>query len=133
MITCIDPLDPEQHPAGDLVNIVTGKVTTDPKVNVDQVITITTSDIKAGWASSFHASIQKRVQRMARVVKHQNVEGKFAATETYARAMVSQKRSSDLDIKSLMKHELAFYLASLFTNTGVYMYIQGQLEEYSES
>jgi hypothetical protein len=27
--TCIDPLDPEQHPADGLVNIVTEKVTTE--------------------------------------------------------------------------------------------------------
>jgi hypothetical protein len=40
------------------VNIVTGKVTTDPKVNVDQAITIATSGMKkfeAGWLASFYA------------------------------------------------------------------------------
>jgi hypothetical protein len=32
--------------------------------------------------------------------------------------MVLQGRSSDLDIKSLMKHELASHLPSFFTNDG---------------
>jgi ribosomal protein L18E len=58
IITCIDP---EQHPADGVVNIVTGKVTTDPKVNV-QAITIATSAMKkfeAGWPASFHAPIHE--------------------------------------------------------------------------
>jgi hypothetical protein len=53
-----DILDPEQHPADGLVNIVTGKVITDPKVNVDQAITTATSDMKefeAGLLASCHA------------------------------------------------------------------------------
>ena len=44
---------------------------------------------ESGWPASFHAPIQKRVQTMARVDKHQKVEDKVADTETlYARAMV---------------------------------------------
>jgi hypothetical protein len=52
MITCVYILDREQHAADGLVNIVTGKVITDPKVNVDLAITNATSDRKkfeAGW------------------------------------------------------------------------------------
>jgi hypothetical protein len=43
------------------VNIVTGKVITDPKVNVDLAIAIATSYMKfeAGWLASFHVPIQK--------------------------------------------------------------------------
>jgi hypothetical protein len=41
-----DPLDPEQHPAYGLLNIVTGKVITDPKINVDQAIIIAAPDMK---------------------------------------------------------------------------------------
>jgi hypothetical protein len=63
---------------------------------------------EAGWPASFHAPIQKRVQTMARLDKHQKVDEDFAATETlYAKAMALQGRSSNLDIKSLMKYEPA--------------------------
>ena len=118
----IDPLDPEQHPEDGLVNIVTGKVVSDPKVNVDQAITIATCEMnsfEAGWPASFHGPIQKKVQTMAKADKHHKPEQKVADTETlYARAMALHGRSNDLDVKSLMNYELASYPPSMFSSYG---------------
>ena len=45
MDVSIDPVDPDQHPDDGLINIVTGNVVSDPKVNVDKAITIAISEM----------------------------------------------------------------------------------------
>ena len=90
----IGPLDPEQHSDGSLVNIVTGKVVNDHKVNVDMAITIAAKEMKRfedGWPASFHGPIQKKVLALAKADKSHNPGQIVADTETlYARAMVLQ-------------------------------------------
>ena len=41
----IDPLDPSKHPNGQLLNIVTGRITPE-KVNVDQAVELGTKQMK---------------------------------------------------------------------------------------
>lgn len=118
----IDPLDPEQHLKDGLVNIVTGNVVSDPKVNVDQAIAIAVAEMnafEAGWPASFHGTIQKKVQTMAKADKHCKPQQKIVDTETlYARAMALQGRSDDFDIKSMMKYELSSHPPSMFSGDG---------------
>ena len=113
----IDPLDPEQHPENGLVNIVTGKVVSDPKVNVHQAIAIATAEMnsfEAGWPASFHGPIQK-VQTMAKADKYHKLEQMLGDTETlYARAMALHGRSNDIDVKSFMNYKLASHSPSMF-------------------
>ena len=116
----IDPLDPDQHPQRDLVNIVTGKVVSNPKVNVDQCIAIATSEMnsfEAGWPASFHGPIPKKVQTMAMKDKNHKHDQMMANTETlYARAMALHGRSNELDIRSLMRYELSSHPPSMFSS-----------------
>ena len=118
----IDPLDPEQHPEDGLINVVTGKVVSDPKVNVDQAIAIGTSQMNSfeeGWPASFHRPLQKKVQTMAKADKYHKPEQNVADTETvYARAMAFHGGPNNFDVKCLMDHELAPYPPSMFSRYG---------------
>jgi hypothetical protein len=60
----IDPLDPQQHSEG-LVNVISGSVLTDPKINVDDATHIGAEQLKefeTGWPESFHRTLSKKLQ-----------------------------------------------------------------------
>ena len=91
-------------------------------MNVDQAITIATSDMnnhEAGWPASFYRPIQKKVQTMAKADRYHKPEQLVPDRESlYARAMALHGRSNDLDFKSLMNYELASYPPSMFSSYG---------------
>ena len=81
----IDPLDPDQHPDDGLINMVTGNVVSDPKVNVDKAITIATSEMnnyEGGWPASFYRPIGKKVQTMAKAERYHKPEQLVPDRET---------------------------------------------------
>ena len=72
------------------------------------------------WPDGFHAKIPKVVATMSITRKNIKVGNvKLFDTETiYARAMALQSRPRSLDINTIMSHELAPYLVSMFSTSG---------------
>ena len=65
--SCVDPLDPEGHPDGSIVNIVSGKIAPE-SVNVDNAVMIGEAmleDFEKSWPEGFYSSISKKVETMA--------------------------------------------------------------------
>ena len=119
---CINPLDPEQHPQA-LVNVVTGKVVTNPSVNVSNALQLGRAQMENfedSWPNGFHDTIPKVVNTMGLSRKHIKVgDIKVFDTETiYARAMGLVRSSRVLDTNQLLSHELAPHPPSMFDSTG---------------
>lgn len=60
----IDPLDPSSHSHDDLVHVVSGRITTDPTVNVHESVSIGTEMMKqyeSTWPDGFHDTLPKKV------------------------------------------------------------------------
>ena len=119
---CINPLDPEQHPQA-LVNVVTGKVVTNPSLNVSNALQLEIAQMEhfeGSWPNGFHDTIPKVVNTIGLSRKHIKVgDIKVFDTETiYARAMGSVRSSRVLDNNQLLSHELAPHPPSMFDSTG---------------
>ena len=74
----IDPLNPDSHGNGSLLNIVSGNVA-NPEVNVDKEVEIGTSmlaEFEASWPEGFQAPISKRVTTFVEKKKRLNVGGR---------------------------------------------------------
>ena len=121
--SCIDPLDPSQHPSDGLLNIVTGKVVTHPSVNVHNAVQLGLTQMETfekTWPEGFHNTIPRTVTTMSLSRRHLKVgKMKVFDTETiYTRAMALQASSCGLDTDSLLAHEMAPYPTSMFDEDG---------------
>ena len=66
LITCIDPLDPNSHPNGDLMNVVTGKLSPSC-VNAHDSVTIGKKEMakfESSWPEGFYSPISSKVMCM---------------------------------------------------------------------
>ena len=118
--TCIDPLEPDDHPQ-ELVNIVTGRIAPS-SVNVDRSVEIGKAQLasyEGTWPDGFNSAIPKQVVTMAVTKKSLTVGNKevYDVNLIYSRVLGLQQ-SRDIDLKKVLKHELAPVPTSMFKESG---------------
>ena len=110
----IDPLNPSAHSDGNIVQIVSGRIATDPTVNVHEAVAIGTEMMKhyeSTWPGGFHDTLPKKVRTMAITKKHIQV-GSAKVYDTnliYSRIIGLQASGRDMHLKEVLKYELAPY------------------------
>ena len=65
-LECIDPVDPDSHPAGALRNVVTGAVAPQD-VNIDRAVTLGQEQMEAlefSWPEGFYNTIKRQVRSL---------------------------------------------------------------------
>ncbi len=70
--TCLQPLDPNEHPGESTVNITSGKIAL-PTVNVDSAVRIgeaKSEDFEKTWPDGFYNTISSNVKTMATTTKY---------------------------------------------------------------
>jgi len=118
----IDPLDPSQHPDGEIINIVSGKICDSP-VNVDKALSIgerMLKDYELSLPDGFHKPFSKQVKTMAITKKHLNI-GKQNLYDTgliYSRLTGLLASGRDVCIQDVLRYELAPVPTSMFTDSG---------------
>ena len=119
----IDPLDPSSHSHGDLVHVVSGRITTDPTVNVHESVSIGTEMMKqyeSTWPDGFHDTLSKKVHTLAITKKHIQV-GKTKVHDTnliYSRITGLQTSGREMNLNEVLMYELSPIPTSMFTNNG---------------
>ena len=119
----IDPLDASTHSDGNIVQIVGGRIATDPTVNVHEAVAIETEITKhyeSTWPGGFHDTLCKKVRTMAIMKKHIHV-GSAKVYDTnliYSLIIGVQASGRDMNLNKLLKYELAPIPASMSTNNG---------------
>eukprot|EP00745_Piridium_sociabile_P037812 TRINITY_DN68984_c0_g1_i6.p1 TRINITY_DN68984_c0_g1~~TRINITY_DN68984_c0_g1_i6.p1 ORF type:complete len:1121 (+),score=248.01 TRINITY_DN68984_c0_g1_i6:81-3443(+) len=122
LATFIDPLDPESHGGGSLLNIVSGKVA-DPEVNVDNSIDlgkVMLTEFESSWPEGFQASISKQVVTFAEKKKRLKVAGQDVVNPEaiYNRVIGLLVSQRDLDLEAVFATELTAYPPSMFEADG---------------
>ena len=118
---CIDPLNPSSHPSN-IVNIVSGKVA-DDAVSAPDAVSIGTEALKEHerqWPEGFTNTISKKVKTIADGKKFVSVgtEKVYDTTVIYSRVIGIQASSRELDLKKVLRHELAPVPTSMFHDSG---------------
>ncbi|XP_078661436.1 uncharacterized protein LOC144905583 [Branchiostoma floridae x Branchiostoma belcheri] len=120
LLTCIDPLDPTGHPAG-LINVVTGQIAPET-VNAHDAVDIGNDQLvsfEKSWPGGFNASLSKLVVTMAAKRKSVKVgNSKVYDTNLIYSRVLGLQQSRDIDIKSVLAHELSPVPTSMFDDEG---------------
>lgn len=115
---CIDPLNPSSHPSK-IVNIGSGKVA-DDAVNAQDAVSIVTEALKEHerqWPEGFRNTISKTIADGRKFVSV-GTEKVYDTTVIYSRVIGIQASSRELDLKKVIRHELAPVRASVFHDSG---------------
>lgn len=119
---CIDPMDPDSHPDGALINVVAGFISP-ANVNIDTALTKGLEQLEtfeSSWPEGFYNTIKGQVVTFSakrKVIKVGDV-AVIDQEAIYARViglMVSQR---ELDLNEVLGCELAAYPASMFHPDG---------------
>ena len=118
----IDPLNPELHADGSLLNIVSGQVANEG-VNVDNSLEIGKSmitEFETSWPQGFYTPIPKRVVTFAETKKRLNVAGKDVVDPEaiYQRVIGLLISQRDFDLQEVFATELTAYPPSMFDRDG---------------
>ena len=123
--TCIDVFDSEKHPTANLVNIYSGQVVDDDKVNVDDSINIGTKqwlEYESQWPTGFHNKLKKKVKPMSKASTKTIADDVPQSLHTeliYARVIGIMASSRDtISTKTLFSYELSPYPSALFDENG---------------
>ena len=117
----IDPLDALTNSDGNIVQIVSGRIATDPTVNVHEAVAIGTEVMKhyeSTWPGGFHDTLPKKVRAMVITKKHMQV-GSAKAYDTnmiYSRIVGLKASCQDMNLNAVLKYESI--PTSMFTNNG---------------
>lgn len=119
---CIDPMDPDSHQPGVLLNISTGLIA-QAETNVDSAVKIGKEQLQQfenSWPEGFYGRLSKRVVTFASHKKHVLVgEHKVLDQEAlYARVIGLLVSNRDLDLTEVLSTELAAYPPSMFLPDG---------------
>lgn len=122
LVNYINPLDPNSHVNGSLLNIVTGKIAT-PDVNVDQAVEIGTNmliEFEDSWPEGFVAPISKKIVTLAEKKKSLNVAGQevMDPDAIYNRALGLLASDRDFEFDELLSTEMAVWPPSMFNPDG---------------
>ena len=118
---CIDPFNPEEHPADKIVNIVSGVISS-PAETVDNAIAIAQQqmrDYESSWPEGFHTTLSKKVVTMA-ATKQKISLGSDAVFDTnliYGRVM-GLMNTRVMNLEDIFHHELAPVPTSMFDDNG---------------
>ena len=119
----IDPLDSSTYSDGNIVQIVSGRITTHTIVNVHEAVAIGTETMKhyeSTWPGGFRDTLPKKVSTMAITTKHIQV-GSAKVYDTnliYSRIIGLQASGRNMNLKEVLKYELSPIPTSMFTNNG---------------
>ena len=118
----VDPLDPESHGGGLLLNIVSGKVA-NPEVNVDNSVNLgmtMMTQFETSWPEGFHTTISKRVITFEEKKKRLKVAGHdvMDPEAIYNRVIGLLVSQRDLDLQGVFATELTAYPPSMFNPDG---------------
>ena len=110
----IDPLDASTNSDGNIVQIVSGRIATDPIVNVHETVAIGTEMMKnyeSTWPGGFHDTLPKKVHTMAITKKHIQV----GSAKVYDAIIGLKASGRDLNLNDV---ELAPIPTSMVPNNG---------------
>ena len=119
--SCIDPLDPTDHPRSRVVNIVTGRIGPD-EVNAPKAVEIGTSQMhhyEESWPTGFNATLSNKVVTMAasrKVVRLGNT-AVCDAHLIYSR-VIGLQHARNIQLSDILGYELAPFPASMFSENG---------------
>ena len=122
--TCLNPLDPKDHPTGsNIVNIISGKVAP-PSVNVDNAVDIgegMLQHFENTWPEGFYNTIPRKVETMTEKSKAFPVgESKvYDLNAIYSRVIALLSSDRNIDVRDVLSYELAPVPTSMFTNEGM--------------
>ena len=115
---CIDPMDPDSHPDGALMNIVTGAIAPE-HVNIEKAVTLGQEQLEcfeSSWLEGFYNTIKQHVVTI--FDKKNNIKvGNIAVIDQeaiYARVIGLMLSQRQLDFNDVLGCELAAYSASMF-------------------
>ena len=119
---CIDPLDPDTHSGGELLNICTGKIAP-PDVNVHNALAIGAAqmdEFEASWPEGFYSKLSMKVVTFASKKKHIIVKGKpiMDPEAIYARAIGLLLSDREINFVEIISFELTGYPPAYFREDG---------------
>ena len=119
----IDPLDSSTHSDGNIVQIVSGRITTLAIVNVHEAVAIGTEMMKhyeSTWPGGFRDALPKKVRTIAITTKYMQVGSakEYDTNLIYSGIVGLQASGRDMNLKEVLKYELAPNPTSMFTNNG---------------
>ena len=121
----IDPLDASTHSDGNIVEIVSGRINSDPTVIVHEAVAIGTQKMKhyeIALPGGFHDTLPKKVRTMAITKKHIVIQvgsAKVYDTNLIYSCITGLKACGrDMNPSEVLKYELAPIPTSMFTNNG---------------
>lgn len=118
----IDPLDPDQHPNGKLLNIVTGELVHED-INVHNALDIgrtMVTEFRKSWPAGFYGKLSKPIVTMHDKKKHIELAGKklYDQEMIYARVIGLMSSNRPVPIDDCLRTELAAYPPALFDSAG---------------
>ena len=119
----IDPLDPDQHPNGKLLNIATGELAHED-VNAHNALEVGQTMVKCfrkSWPSGFYDKLSKPIVTMNDKKKHVVLGGKILYDQEmiYARIIGLMSSNRPVPIDACLSTELAAYPPALFDSAGM--------------
>ena len=118
----IGPLNPSDHEQGQLLNIVTGQLTS-PECNVDEAYDMVAKQMKEfrdKWPGGFYDKISKQLINIGHKRRHISVDNHKIISQDliYARALGLLVRNRDLNYQEILTHKLVAYPPALFEENG---------------
>ena len=122
LLSCINPMDPDTHVTGSLLNIWSGQVA-QPNVNVDRALDIGAQQMiqfERSWPEGFYTSLSKEVVTFNTKKKRLTI-GEHAVIDQeaiYARVIGLLVSQRDLNFQEVLATELTAYPPSMFHADG---------------
>ena len=122
LLKCIDPMDPDTHPDGALLNVVTGSVA--PQVvNIDIAVKLGQEQMEvfeSSWPEGFYNTIKRQVVTFSDNMKAVKVGDVTVLDQEaiYARVIGLMVSNRDVDFGQVLSCELAAYPPSMFHSDG---------------
>ena len=122
LIRSIDPLAPDTHPDGQLVNIVTGQIAQE-NVNVWNAVTIGTNQLEAyekSWPDGFYQPISKEVFTFMSKKRQNGIQGKPAMNPEaiYAQAIGLILSDRQFEFEEIISYKLRWHPPAYFKEDG---------------
>ena len=123
--SCIDPLDPKQHPDRSIVNTVSGKITP-AFVNVENSVLIgegMLEDFEKTWPEGFCSTISKKVKTMGASRKSVQIGDSkvYDLNAIYSRVIALLSNDRAIDVKDVFSYELAPVPTAMFSEKGTWL------------
>ena len=119
---CIDPMDPQSHPHGALMNVVTGAIAS-ANVNIDMAVTLGKEQLEtfeSTWPEGFYTTIKGHIVTFSATRKSIKVGDIHVIDQEaiYARVIGLLVSQRELDLGEVFRCELAAYPPAMFHPDG---------------